>query len=325
MQVNEADGIFQGGGAKAIALAGALLGFAERGYARWVDVAGAGSGAIVAAYLACGHDAYDTEQLLRSAPYSRFEDYGLGGPLRGTWNLLRRGGLARGEYLRLWLDEQLGGCTFGSIMEAGRSRLKLIAVDVTRREPLILPDDLPRYRLQGDTAPIDPERFPIAAAVRLSMSLPYIFQPETLVHHETGRPSTIVDGSLAPLPVWIFDAQRRDAVRPTFAIRLTGSSGPLRAAGAPLARWSPLTLGSDISCTALESWDPRFVPLSSRLRTCVVSTGEIDTTDFVLTPLEQTELVERGRRAARRFLDSFDLGAYRNTHSRNLAAAVPAY
>ncbi len=84
MQVNGADGVFQGGGVKGIALVGALLGFAERGWTRWVNVAGAGTGAIVAAYLACGHDAYDTEQLFRSAPYSRFEDFGPGGRLETT-------------------------------------------------------------------------------------------------------------------------------------------------------------------------------------------------------------------------------------------------
>src|SRR5204862_3432181 len=78
VKLNEADGVFQGGGVKGIALVGALLGFAERGYNRWVNVAGTSAGAFVAAYLACGHDAYDTEQLLRSAPYSRFEDFGPG-------------------------------------------------------------------------------------------------------------------------------------------------------------------------------------------------------------------------------------------------------
>src|SRR5918911_5079521 len=110
MDVHEADGVFQGGGVKGIALVGALLGFYERGYRRWVNVAGASAGAIVAAYLACGHDAREADELLRSAPFARFADYGPGGRLiGGAWNLVRHRGLARGEFIRRWIDHALGG------------------------------------------------------------------------------------------------------------------------------------------------------------------------------------------------------------------------
>lgn len=49
--VEEADGVFRGGGVKGIALAGALAGFAEhpdKPVKRWVNVAGASAGAIIA-------------------------------------------------------------------------------------------------------------------------------------------------------------------------------------------------------------------------------------------------------------------------------------
>lgn len=327
MKFNEADGVFQGGGVKSIALAGALLGFAERGYSRWVDVAGTSAGAIVAAYLACGHDAYDAEQLLRSAPYSRFEDFGLGGRLLGgSWNLIRRRGLARGEYLRRWLDEQLGGRTFATVSEKGRSHLRLIAADVSRRVLLVLPDDLRQYRLRGGNDPIDPDGFRIADAVRMSMSLPYFFEPVELIHHESGSSSTIVDGAmLSSFPVWLFDVEDQDPVRPTFGFRLTEARGYGARAESRAARAGrPVKLGSDIFHTAMESWDGRFMPHSTRVRTCPVPVSDVGTTDFRLTPLQQTELVENGRRAARRFLDSFRPEDYRNTHGRRLSAAVPA-
>jgi NTE family protein len=327
VKLNEADGVFQGGGVKGIALVGALLGFAERGYDRWVNVAGTSAGAIVAAYLACGHDAYQTEQLLRSAPYSRFEDFGPGGRLLGGgWNLIRRRGLARGEYLRRWLDEQLGGRTFASVSRNGRSHLKLIAADVTRRELLVLPDDLRNYRLRGGDGPIDPDGFRLADAVRMSMTLPYFFEPVELVHHRSGNVSTIVDGAVVVgFPVWIFDVEDRDPVRPTFGLRLTG----VRDHGARLDRRPararrPVRLGSDVFHTAMEGWDRRFMSHSTRIRTCPVPASDVGMTDFRLTPLEQTELVENGRRAARRFLDSFSLEDYRNTYGRRLSSAVPA-
>ena len=327
MNVNEADGVFQGGGVKGIALVGALLGFAERGYDRWVDVAGSSAGSIVAAYLACGHDAYETEQLLRSAPYSRFEDFGPGGRvLGGGWNLLRRRGLARGEYLRRWLDEQLGGRTFAAVSEHGRSHLKLIAADITRRALLVLPDDLGEYRPRGGDGPIDPDGFCIADAVRMSMSLPYFFEPVELVHHGTGNTSTIVDGAmLSSFPVWLFDVEERDPVRPTFGLRVTDTRGyGARGERRPARPVRPVKLGLDIFHTAIESWDERLISCSTRVRTCPVPTSGVGTTDFRLTPLQQTELVENGRRAARRFLDSFRPEDYRNSYGRRLSTAVPA-
>jgi NTE family protein len=318
MQVIEADGVFQAGGVKALALGGALLGFAERGVGRWARVAGAGSGALVAAYLACGRDPYDTEQRLRSAPYPRFADHGPGGRvLGGAWNLIRRAGLARSDYVRSWLAEQFGGRTFGSLPSDGVSRLKLLAADVTRRQALILPDDLPKYRSPAG-GPIDADSFPIAEAVWLSMSVPYFFEPGVLVHHETGHASAIVGGGLVPAPDWIFDSAQQDARRPTFAIRV--AENPRAAQRGRRRRFA-----ADILQMALEAWDARVASPSSGSRTCVVSVGEIDATDFGLTPLEQTELVERGRRAARRFLDSFDLEEYANAYGRRLAAGVHAY
>ncbi len=191
---------------------------------------------------------------------------------------------------------------------------------------LLLPDDLPDYRVPGGSEPIDPARFPIADAVRMSMSLPYFFEPVELVHQQSGRTSTIVDGGIVSnLPVWLFDVADCDPVRPTFGFRLT--SGPGYGVGLErmLARFGwPVKLGSDIFHTTMEAWDTRFMSHSTRARTCPLPAGEIGTTKFRLTPLEQTELVENGRRAARRFLDSFSPKDYSNTYGRRLSTAVPA-
>jgi NTE family protein len=65
--IEEADGVFRGGGVKGLGLAGALLGFAEhpeKPVKKWVNVAGASAGAIIACYLAAGHDADDIAALI---------------------------------------------------------------------------------------------------------------------------------------------------------------------------------------------------------------------------------------------------------------------
>ncbi len=47
---------------------------------------------------------------------------------------------------------------------------------------LVLPESLGNYRPEQGLPVIDPETFPIVDAVRMSMSIPYFFQPIELVH-----------------------------------------------------------------------------------------------------------------------------------------------
>src|SRR3954470_22070482 len=154
--VEEADGVFRGGGVRGLGLAGALVGFAEhpeKPVKQWVNVAGASAGAIIACYLAAGHDAHDIAALMTKTKFGDFQDFPWGGKvLGGGINLLRRRGLARGEAFRHWFSEQLEGKTFAATKtgDGRRYRLKLIAVDVTNRALLVLPDDLPRYRRPGE-------------------------------------------------------------------------------------------------------------------------------------------------------------------------------
>lgn len=186
--IEEADGVFRGGGVKGLGLAGALLGFAEneeKPVKKWVNVAGASAGAIIACYLAAGHDAKDIAELMQRTKFGEFQDFPWPGKfIGGGLNIVRKHGLAPGEAFRRWFDGELKGLTFKSVKteDGERYRLKLIAVDVTNRNLLVLPDDLHRYRLSVDDAgPIDPDEFPIANAARMSMSIPYFFEPVVLV------------------------------------------------------------------------------------------------------------------------------------------------
>jgi NTE family protein len=210
--IDEADGVFRGGGVKGLGLAGALLGFAqhpEKPVNRWVNVAGASAGAIIACYLAAGHDAEDIAALMMRTKFGDFQDFPPPGKLIGGGiNLRRRHGLARGEAFRRWFGDELEHKTFSSVKtEDGlRYRLKLIACDVTNKALLVLPDDLRRYRRLGEPGAIEPDGFEIADAARMSMSIPYFFEPVVLVRDRvfvedaggtdglaTGRPADRLD------------------------------------------------------------------------------------------------------------------------------------
>ena len=195
-------------GLKGLGIAGALLGFAadpKYPIQKWVNVAGASAGAIMASYLAVkGDDAVQgIAPVLNEMPFAKFEDYPPGGRIVGGLpNLFRKHGMAHGEVFRQWLDDQLDHKTFAAVKAPNGtdSRLKVVAVDVTNSQLLVLPDDLPRYRLPGSKTAIDPDAFPISSAVRMSMSIPYFFEPVLLVRDQvrcTGRGGTdLLDGAL---------------------------------------------------------------------------------------------------------------------------------
>jgi NTE family protein len=326
----QADGVFQGGGVKGLGLVGALEAFADQTahpdkyVDDWVSLAGTSAGAIVAAYLACGHDVKATAALVKAAPYPDFCDYGPGGKFFGApINLLKHHGLAHGEVFHTWFREQIDGKTFGDIHGEGRV-LKMIAADITRREMLVLPDGLKDYRDPKHGAAIDADSFEVADAVRMSMSIPFFFTPIELVHDETGLPSTIVDGGvLSNFPVWIFDVADRDPVRPTFGFKLIGG----RSAGSSLqgimhALGWPVQTGADIFHTASDAWDKYWVRHSTYVRTCTISAGDIGTTDFNLTDTQKEWLLGSGRDAGNAFLSGWDPSTYVNQHGRTLDQAA---
>ncbi len=326
MTTHQADGVFQGGGVKGIALGGALEEFANserhpQNYVRdWIQLAGTSAGAIVAAFLACGHSAEQTAALIKETDFTQFEDWGRGGEILGAGiDLAFHHGLAHGKAFHDWFRAKIDDQTFGDIEKAKRT-LKLIATDITRREMLVLPDSLTNYRVAKNESPIEPDSFAVADAVRMSMSIPYFFQPVELIHNETGLSSTIVDGGvLSNFPVWIFDVQDGDPLRPTFGFKLVGGRG----VGSGLEKvtrafgW-PVEMGVNIFHTTTEAWDKFWVSNSTYVRTCAIPTADIGTTDFDLTDEQRQWLLNSGAEAARSFLDKWDPAAYVNSHGRKL-------
>src|SRR5688572_22494445 len=67
--------VFEGGGMKGVAYAGAIAELERRGLLGGVtQVAGASAGAITAAFLAVGVDAAELEKILRATDFSAFMD-----------------------------------------------------------------------------------------------------------------------------------------------------------------------------------------------------------------------------------------------------------
>jgi len=326
-ELHQADAVFQGGGVKGIALVGALLAFADQGWTEWVSVAGTSAGSIVAGFLGCGYAPADLEKILRTTPYAEFEDFGPGGKfVGGGINLVGHHGLAHGEAFHEWFADMIENQTFGDVAKRGKT-LKMIAADITQKEMLVLPDDLPNYLDPKTKQPIVIDTFKVADAVRMSMSIPFFFQPVEVTHAASGKSSTIVDGGmLSNFPVWLFDVDDRAPERPTFGFRLYGGKsmtpGGLHSMMQRVA-W-PVAFGWDMFGTAMEAWDKRFMSHSTRVRTCPISAEGVGTVDFNISDADQTKLLESGERAGQDFLAGFRLEDYFNTYGKKLEPAPVA-
>jgi NTE family protein len=349
---HRADGVFEGGGVKGIAFAGAISS-AERdaGVKEWVNLAGTSAGSIVAALLVAGYDASGLRKILSQAVYSRFADCGPGGMwVGGVFNaVFRLRGMAPGGYFLEWMREQLAASplarelgktelTFADVKrrdlapieelpgitperyERATYRLHVIGSDVTTGRMVILPDDLPDYE-DADGKPLDKDGFPIVEAVRMSMSYPFLFAPVVL--HREGRPVYVVDGGLlSNFPIWLFDSP--NPRRPTWGFRLHSGASveeglPYRRIPRPL--WQVPLLKAMFSA-ATEAWDREQMEQVVSARTVSIPTHEIGTTDFGLGASEADDLYRWGQDAAHAFFGAPDQQAYLNSFGKSLEPAA---
>lgn len=353
-----ADGVFEGGGVKGIAFAGAIES-AERdaGVREWVNLAGTSAGSIVAALLAVGYDAKGLQQILAKAEYPRFADCGFGGKWAGgVVNAVARiRGLAPGNYFKEWMSEQLAASPLAK--ELGKSvltfsdvkrrdlpprdelptisdlqyqravyRLHVVASDITSGQMLLLPDALPNYTDKHGKA-FDIDTYPIVDAVRMSMSYPFLFTPVTL--YKDGKPYYVVDGGLlSNFPIWLFDSP--NPKRPTWGFRLHAGTSvaeelPHRAIPRPL--WAVPLIKAMFSA-AMEAWDREQMAHVVSARTVSIPTHAVSTTDFNLSSQTAQDLYDWGLQAGHDFFADPAEARYLNSFGQPLQVAkaepVPA-
>ena len=297
----KADAVFEGGGVRGIAFIGAIQVMEASGY-EWESLAGTSAGAVVAALLACGYSGEELMGIMSTLDYPRL--------LGKTWihhlpvvgkavPLLLRSGIYLNtpleDKLTYWLNQK-GVSTFGDLPQG---KLKIIASDISSGKMLVLPDDLSRYH-------ISPSRFPIAAAVRMSTTLPYFFQPYRLKTKISKKPYYILDGGLlSNYPIWLFDVEGLPRW-PTFGFRLLGEH-----TGAPFHDiHGPLSMFRAMFQTMLKAQDQRHVDKHARKRTLFIPTGQVAATQFDLSKEDRDFLFQSGQETARKFLAGWDYEEY---------------
>ena len=339
---NFADLVFEGGGVKGIGLAGALATLEEREYLPQ-NIAGTSAGAITAALLAAGYSAAELREIIVSLDYRQFQDRAWEDkvPLvERSLSLLLDLGLFEGDRFLIWIRERLaakGVHTFADLVNDEfaddpryRSRLQVVASDVTTHELLVLPRDA---RKLG----IEPDELEVALAVRMSMSIPIFFEPVRFENPKTGETHVLVDGGmLSNYPVWLFDNDASEPPDwPTFGLLLVEPK-PQIPVGVRLPKAESIADGprgllayvKSLAQTMMEAHDRLYVQTADYARTIPIPTLGVGTTAFDLSPERKLALYDSGRFAAEGFLKDWNfeayVEAYRSGHAHSRRRAVVA-
>ena len=164
---------------------------------------------------------------------------------------------------------------------------------------LVLPQDIADYGIR-------PEDLNVAAAVRMSMSIPFFFEPITLKNMKTGQVSYIVDGGLlSNFPVWLFDTGGGIPEWPTLGFKLVEPEE-----GAPHRVRGPISLLAALFATMMEAHDARYIEDAQFVRTIPIPTLGVGTTEFDVSRERTEALYQSGRQAAEKFFATWNFADY---------------
>jgi NTE family protein len=295
----KADAVFEGGGVRGIAFAGAIEAMEEQNL-EWMRIAGTSAGAIVAALLAAGYTSKEIRTALEKMDFGQFRGRNIVNriPLIGNLTqLVFSLGMYKNDYLESWMDELLTNKNIKTFADLPEGKLKIIASDISYGKMLIFPDDLPRYGMS-------PADVNISKAVMMSSSMPFFYRP-VIWKGKNGKKSYILDGGLlSNFPIWIFD--KKNPSFPTFGFHFV-KEDVLGESIIP----TPLHLFENIFRTMLQAHDLRHLNEDTRERTIQIPTGNITATDFDLSETDIDSLYSSGYHAATRFLSTWDFEKYK--------------
>jgi NTE family protein len=320
--------VFEGGGIRGIGHVGAACVFEKKGY-EFINVAGSSAGAIVASLLAAGYRCDEINKEMKNLDYVKFRQesflgrFGIAGKAA---SILFRYGIYSADYFEKWLNSLLakkGKVTFGDIKATNNPcsdspyKLQITASDLTDKRLLILPNDLPDFC-------INPETFPIAKAVRMSMSIPIFYEPYRLKDC-SGREHYIVDGGLlSNYPIWLFDNEKSEYQCSTIGLKFVDQTKNDSTIITKHTDMNIIEYIMSIASTALNAKDKQYISNSKGDYQRTVSipttvtiddkTKKIGATDFDISKAESEALFYNGVTAASKFLNAWNYEQWKRSY-----------
>jgi len=322
--------VFEGGGMRGLA----YLGVAEVIDQYQIDqqierVAGTSAGSILAAIISLRLSPRETVDTFNSLDFAKVnrdelhEDFtDLPGRLKKDLDtplnyleivprLNKRFGLFALSYLYTWLQEIIaehcagnGQATFADFRKQGLLDLNVVASNLSKHE------------IQVFSAETTPDA-PVAAAVRMSMSIPFVFEALQFDGKQFGQGDWYVDGGLFKnYPIDIFDHPRYMSDKSLFLYGVNWETlgchlyTPDDCEGRTIPITNIPSYGRNLFNSLLTIQKVRFEkePLK-KLRSININDCCALATDFSITPDSEkyNELIEAGKIAAKNYLDDYRL------------------
>lgn len=316
--------VFEGGGVKGIAFAGAIKCLEENGILQGIKrVAGSSAGAWAATLIAIGFDSNKFEKNLTEIDFNQFTDANKGmiGFVKNAFRLLLKYSWHKGDNLDKYIGETLENetgnrdITFLEVYKQYGKELVITATNIDRAHSIYF-----HHKSYPD--------LPVRIAIRASMAIPLYFKPVKF------EGDYLVDGGLLNnYPIWFFDTEIMlctsqevcNCLNPQNSVHfteqnITKPSPNLKTLGLKLVGEdeSPDDMifhgrlntskfrhyvNSIISCITWQIERSSIKP-GYWERTVIIPTNEIKTTDFDLNYESKVKLYESGYNSTKTYLEN---------------------
>jgi NTE family protein len=281
-------GVFEGGGVKGIALAGAAAAALDEGY-QFDQTVGTSAGAMVASLVSAGFGPGELRQAVTEIDWPGLTAKSA---LRKNVSMIFRLGFHSGSKLEAVLRRLLGSKGVRSFGDLPDGSLMVVATDLNHGRGIVLPNDLPGL---GH----DPRAFSVARAVLMSSSVPFVFEPVRLSDRVTGEELMMADGAItARFPAQLVP---RNPASVGFRLRPPPDHHPHHEIKGPVSL-ATAVIGAGIS--AREDLPPMCGPLDRVVEVVV----DHDSLDFDVSPALAAELFDIGYAAALKQLSALSHG-----------------
>lgn len=286
------DIVFSGGGVKAFTFVGALKVIEQEGF-QPIRVAGTSAGAILSAFMIANYSSREIENMLYDLYLKEFLDSPKLTsilPMSKYYYLFFNMGFYKGKKFEQWIESVLAYKNIHTFGDIPKGHLKMIVSDLTLKKLIVIPDDL--EEIYG----INPKKFSIAKAVRISAGFPLFFMPETIKNKKTSRKSLLIDGGLTSnFPLWLF-TKRKDQkdTRPVLGVQIEGKERQTEIKNI-------IDFMQALLITMKQSHQDRLV---HKFMKDIISipVDDISTMDLSLTDQTKSLLIEKGEQETRSFL-----------------------
>lgn len=300
--------VFQGGGVKGSAYAGAVEVLDERGLLGSVRrVAGTSAGAITATLLAVGAGSKGLASAVTHTDFGSFLD-GRFGIIGDAERLIAHCGLYPGDHFAGVLRDQIAEYSGQPELTLGGLRERALQSPGRYLDLFVIASNLTRQTAEVLCADNHPD-MPLWLAVRTSMSLPLLFETVRI------GDQAFVDGGLAwNYPIDLFDHPAPQAAQPGHGHPRTDTTlgfAVVPKGTLPLGKDGPATTPTDSLKAFLAALGSFMYETSNRAhfhpsdvsRTVLIDDLGVSTTNFRAPAATIEALIQSGRRSTEAYLD----------------------